>query len=142
MAKDFKVSGVSQSDLVTSIYHEQLRIYGVQFHPEVDLTPNGKQMISNFLFEISKLSPNFTMAGRKEECIKYIRDKVGNNKVLVSTFSFLSVLNYILGVAGTFLDFNFSNFPQNFLIFFFKYLYIFRIFLLNFNKLLDFRKKN
>jgi hypothetical protein len=26
------------------------------------------------------------MAGRKEECIKYIRDKVGNNKVLVSNF--------------------------------------------------------
>jgi GMP synthase (glutamine-hydrolysing) len=86
VAKDFKVSGVSQSDLITSIYHEQFRVYGVQFHPEVDLTPNGKQMLSNFLFEISKLSPNFTMAGRKEECIKYIRDKVGNNKVLVSNF--------------------------------------------------------
>ncbi|EDV31028.2 uncharacterized protein Dana_GF15152 [Drosophila ananassae] len=78
-----KVGGWSTNRIVTAIYNEVLRIYGVQFHPEVDLTINGKQMLSNFLYEICELTPNFTMGSRKEECIRYIREKVGSNKVLL-----------------------------------------------------------
>lgn len=80
----FKVCATSSSDLIAGIYNEQARIYGVQFHPEVDLTVQGKKMFANFLFEIARLTPTYTMASRKEECIRYIREKVGNNKVLVS----------------------------------------------------------
>jgi len=68
---------------VAGIYNEQARIYGVQFHPEVDLTEQGKKMLANFLFEIVRLQPSFTILNRKEECIKYIREKVGSNKVLL-----------------------------------------------------------
>ncbi|XP_032591943.1 GMP synthase [glutamine-hydrolyzing] [Drosophila grimshawi] len=78
-----KVGGRSSNRIVTAIYNEVLRIYGVQFHPEVDLTINGKQILSNFLYEICELTANFTMGSRKEECIRYIREKVGNNKVLL-----------------------------------------------------------
>ncbi|XP_058980582.1 GMP synthase [glutamine-hydrolyzing] isoform X2 [Musca domestica] len=78
-----KVGGRSSSNIVTAIYNDLLKIYGVQFHPEVDLTVCGKQIFTNFLFEICGLTPNFTMGSRKEECIKYIKEKVGNNKVLV-----------------------------------------------------------
>ncbi|ALC40112.1 bur [Drosophila busckii] len=78
-----KVGGWSTNRIVTAIYNDVLRIYGVQFHPEVDLTINGKQILSNFLYEICELTPNFTMGSRKEECIRYIRNKVGNNKVLL-----------------------------------------------------------
>lgn len=80
----FKTSAMSSNDIVAGIYNEQLRIYGVQFHPEVDLTQNGKAMLSNFLFEIARVRPNYTMQNRKEECIKYVREKVGSSKVLVS----------------------------------------------------------
>jgi GMP synthase (glutamine-hydrolysing) len=60
------------------------KLYGVQFHPEVDLTENGKAMFSNFLFKVAKLSPNYTMADRKEIAIKQIQKAAGeNNKVLV-----------------------------------------------------------
>jgi GMP synthase (glutamine-hydrolysing) len=79
----FKICATSSSDIVAGIYNEQARIYGVQFHPEVDLTLQGKKMMANFLFEIARITPNFTMASRKEECIRYIREKVGSNKVLV-----------------------------------------------------------
>jgi len=84
VGENLKIGGWSTNRIVTAIYNEVLRIYGVQFHPEVDLTINGKQMLSNFLYEICELTPNFTMGSRKEECIRYIREKVGNNKVLVS----------------------------------------------------------
>lgn len=89
----FKICATSSSDIVAGIYNEQLRIYGVQFHPEVDLTVQGKKMLANFLFEIARLTPSYTMASRKEECVSYIREKVGNNKVLVS-----AALNYSLGI--------------------------------------------
>lgn len=79
----FKVSARSSTNIIAGIYNEQARIYGVQFHPEVDLTTNGQKMLSNFLFEIARLTPSFTMANRKEECIRYIRETVGNSKVLV-----------------------------------------------------------
>lgn len=90
----FKICANSSSDIIAGIYNEQARIYAVQFHPEVDLTLQGKKIFANFLFEISRLSPSYTMASRKEECIRYIRDKVGNNKVLVSLFIYLSVAVY------------------------------------------------
>ena len=67
-----------------AIANEKLRLYGMQFHPEVDLTTNGKQMLKNFLIDISGLSGTFTMASREIECIEYVRKAVGNNKVLVS----------------------------------------------------------
>ncbi|XP_063829356.1 GMP synthase [glutamine-hydrolyzing] [Ostrinia nubilalis] len=80
----FRVGAQSSNHLIAAIYNEQMRLYGVQFHPEVDLTPKGKQMLSNFLFDIAGLSRTFTLRSRREACIQYIRDTVGeNNKVLV-----------------------------------------------------------
>ncbi|XP_059057714.1 GMP synthase [glutamine-hydrolyzing] isoform X2 [Achroia grisella] len=75
--------GAQSSNLIAAIYNEQMRLYGVQFHPEVDLTPKGKQMLSNFLFDIAGLSRSFTLRSRRDACIQYIRDTVGENKVLV-----------------------------------------------------------
>lgn len=82
-----KVAAVSDNKIVAAIYNEPLRIYGVQFHPEVDLTVNGKQMLANFCMLICELKPSFTMSSRKEECIRYIREKVGQQKVLVSSMN-------------------------------------------------------
>lgn len=79
------VAAYSENKIVAAIYNEALKIYGVQFHPEVDLTTNGKQMLSNFLIDICGATPSFTMSCRKEGCIKYIRDKVGDKKVIVSS---------------------------------------------------------
>jgi GMP synthase (glutamine-hydrolysing) len=63
---------------------ERRRLYGVQFHPEVDLTENGQQMLQNFLRDVAKCSCNYTMKCRETACIEYIRNTVGNHKVLVS----------------------------------------------------------
>jgi GMP synthase (glutamine-hydrolysing) len=51
--------------------------------PQVDLTSNGKMMLKNFLFDISGCTGNYTMKGREMECLKYIKETVGSNKVLV-----------------------------------------------------------
>ena len=40
-------------------------------------------MIKNFLFDISGCTGNYTMQGRELECLKYVKETVGSNKVLV-----------------------------------------------------------
>lgn len=44
-----KVTARSDDDEVMAVEHCKNRVYGVQFHPESILTPNGKQMLMNFL---------------------------------------------------------------------------------------------
>ncbi|XP_041479514.1 GMP synthase [glutamine-hydrolyzing]-like [Lytechinus variegatus] len=82
VAKGFVVAAKS-GNIVASIANEKKRLYGVQFHPEVDLSENGKQMLRNFLFEVSSCSGSYTMMSREESCVQEIRKRVGNNKVLV-----------------------------------------------------------
>lgn len=79
-----KVSATSKNtSIVAGVFNEEDKVYGVQFHPEVDLTPNGKQMLSNFLFDVCGLSKVFSIKNRKEDCVKYIQESVGNKKVLL-----------------------------------------------------------
>lgn len=82
IADNFR-SIAQSSTACAGIYNEKLHLYGVQFHPEVDLTVNGKTMLKNFLFDICGLTGNFTIQSRELECIKYIKETVGNNKVLL-----------------------------------------------------------
>lgn len=44
-------------------------------------------MLKSFLFNVSGLTGSFTLADRESECIKYIKNTVGNKKVLVSNHS-------------------------------------------------------
>ena len=78
----FKVVATS-SGLVAAIANDKLRLYGLQFHPEVDLTENGKKMMENFLFGICGLTESFTLEKREQQCIKEMKETVGSNKVLM-----------------------------------------------------------
>ncbi|XP_039279535.1 GMP synthase [glutamine-hydrolyzing]-like [Nilaparvata lugens] len=82
VAETFRVIAQS-NNFIAGIANDKMRLYGLQFHPEVDLTKNGKSMLSSFLFDVAGLTANFTMQSREAECIKYIKDTVGTNKVLM-----------------------------------------------------------
>lgn len=83
VAVDFKPIALS-GPIIAAIANDQRKIYGVQFHPEVDLTTNGKQILKNFLYEVAQLPGDFTMKSREQECIDAIRSTVGpTDKVLV-----------------------------------------------------------
>jgi len=58
-------------------------LYGLQFHPEVDLTIEGKKIFKNFLYNIAGLSGNYTLLDRENQSIQLIRDIVRDKKVLV-----------------------------------------------------------
>jgi GMP synthase (glutamine-hydrolysing) len=58
------------------------RIYGVQFHPEVIHTPDGKKILGNFLFNVCGLASTWTPAKFVEQAVETIKSKVGNGRVL------------------------------------------------------------
>ena len=43
------MTAVTAEDEVMAVRHRRYPIYGLQFHPESILTPNGKQMLKNFI---------------------------------------------------------------------------------------------
>ena len=47
-----KVTAVTEDGTVMAVQHKEYPIYGVQFHPESILTPDGKQILKNFLSDI------------------------------------------------------------------------------------------
>ncbi len=49
MPKELMVTAVSDDDEIMAVMHKDYPIYGVQFHPESVLTPDGSAMIRNFL---------------------------------------------------------------------------------------------
>ncbi|MBX5481526.1 MAG: glutamine-hydrolyzing GMP synthase [Myxococcaceae bacterium] len=57
--------------------HDSRPIFGVQFHPEVVHTPQGKEMLRAFLFDACRVSGTWTMKGFAEETIAAIRRQVG-----------------------------------------------------------------
>merc|ERR1712048_686455 len=74
---------VAQSGCICAgIACDEKKLYGVQFHPEVDLSVNGMGMLRNFLFGICGLKGLFTPASREEKCVQHIREKIGKSMVL------------------------------------------------------------
>ncbi len=67
-----------------AIADEQRGFYGVQFHPEVNHTENGGQMIRNFLYEVCGAKGDWTMGDYKRTAIASIREKVGDGRVLLA----------------------------------------------------------
>ncbi len=57
-------------------------IYGLQFHPEVVHTEHGSQILANFLFNVCRCSPTWTMRSFIEESVEAIRNRVGEKKVI------------------------------------------------------------
>ncbi|CAJ0585836.1 unnamed protein product, partial [Mesorhabditis spiculigera] len=83
VAAGFKVVAKSGQH-VAGLADEGRKLYGVQFHPEVDLTLHGHEMFKNFLYEICKCHGGYTMQNREEMCISEIKQTVGAvDKVLV-----------------------------------------------------------
>jgi GMP synthase (glutamine-hydrolysing) len=66
-----------------AIGSDRLRRYGLQFHPEVDDTVHGDEMIANFIFAICGCRPSWTMDRYLEEQVERVREQVGDRSVFL-----------------------------------------------------------
>ena len=80
----FQLTAYSASCPNVAIADDAHRFYGVQFHPEVNHTEHGTQMIRNFLYEVCKAHGDWTMVDYKNMAIRRIRERVGSGKVLLA----------------------------------------------------------
>ncbi|WP_091506048.1 glutamine-hydrolyzing GMP synthase [Flexibacter flexilis] len=57
--------------------------FGIQFHPEVTHSTEGKTLIQNFVYDICGCSPNWTPASFVESTVAELREKLGTDKVIL-----------------------------------------------------------
>ena len=66
---------------IAGIANDEKKIYGIQFHPEVNHTQNGTKIISNFL-DICGCKRDWNMSSFVEESVKQLKEKIGDKKAL------------------------------------------------------------
>tara|TARA_A100000164_G_scaffold325222_1_gene310170 strand:- start:204 stop:1760 length:1557 start_codon:yes stop_codon:yes gene_type:complete len=82
LPKGFKSIASSQNSKYAIIANERLKYYGVQFHPEVSHTQNGKVLINNFIYNICKVKKNWNPKNQKKLFINNIKNTVKNDNVI------------------------------------------------------------
>ena len=83
LPENFKVIASNESTPIAAIADEERKFYGVQFHPEVTHTHQGKAIIKRFVLDISRAKPEWNMPDYIDTAVKHIREKVGNDEVLL-----------------------------------------------------------
>ena len=81
--KGFKVIAKTDNCPCGAIENPDMKLYGVQFHPEVEHTENGTRLIHNFLYNICGAVGDYTMDDYIERQVAEIREKVGNDRVIL-----------------------------------------------------------
>ena len=79
LGKDFQTLASTETCPYAAIRHKKKKFYGVQFHPEVAHTPEGSQILGNFLYDICGCSGDWKMSDFVTEAVNQIRNKVGSD---------------------------------------------------------------
>lgn len=83
----FCITGRTANTRAAVIENIDRHFYGVQFHPEVIHTKEGKKILGNFLFKLAGLSPDWSMSSFIEGKVEEIRRTVGNRGKVVCGLS-------------------------------------------------------
>jgi GMP synthase (glutamine-hydrolysing) len=72
----------SQNAPHAAFRHRDRPIYGVQFHPEVTHSVDGREILRNFVLRVCAAAPTWTMEGFVDTWVPRIRERVGLRRVL------------------------------------------------------------
>lgn len=78
----FVITGSTANTQAAAIENRGRRFYGVQFHPEVIHTKEGRKILANFLFNLAGLEADWNMSSFIERKVTEIRESVGKRKVI------------------------------------------------------------
>src|SRR5690242_7092461 len=83
---DFTISASTHNIPVAAFYSKQIKnpIFGLQFHPEVYHSTEGKKIIKNFLVNICNCSQDWTPAHFINDTVAEIKEKIGDKKVIMA----------------------------------------------------------
>lgn len=83
LPKGFRVTASTLNTEAAAAEDVKRGLYGLQFHPEVVHTPEGKKMIENFLFRVCRCAQTWTMNAFVRDALAEIRKTVGDRKVIL-----------------------------------------------------------
>ena len=83
----FVATATSPSTPFAAVRHATMPLHGVQFHPEVTHTPQGTQILANFLFDVCGLAGDWTMGSYVDEAVAAIRAQVGPKESVICGLS-------------------------------------------------------
>ena len=78
----FRAIAHSANSPVAAIKSEEIKAFGVQFHPEVVHTPLGKEILKNFLFRLCQCAADWTMESFVTRTVRSLKEEVGEGRVL------------------------------------------------------------
>ncbi|MBP7231370.1 MAG: glutamine-hydrolyzing GMP synthase [Syntrophaceae bacterium] len=79
----FSITASTDNTEVAATEDLHRKFYGLQFHPEVVHTEEGKKMLANFLFEICRCRKSWSMKSFVNQAVEDIRRQVGQDKVIL-----------------------------------------------------------
>jgi len=79
----FTITASTENTKIAAAENHTKKLYGLQFHPEVAHTPEGKKVLSNFLFRICDCKKTWTMKSFVGKAVGEIRKEVGDKKVIL-----------------------------------------------------------
>ncbi|MES2887528.1 MAG: glutamine-hydrolyzing GMP synthase [Pseudomonadota bacterium] len=79
----FKLMASTPSCPIAGIADESRGYYGVQFHPEVTHTVQGRALLERFVLDIAKAKADWVMGDYVEEAVARIREQVGDEEVIL-----------------------------------------------------------
>ena len=82
MPEGFENIGHTDNCQIAAMQNTSKNFYGIQFHPEVNHTVNGTEIIKNFLYNVCKCSGDWKMNSFAEEKIKELKEKIGDRKAV------------------------------------------------------------
>lgn len=84
LPEGFRAVGHSEKCPYGAIENAEKKFYGTQFHPEVNHTEQGFDMLGNFLYKVCGCKGDWTMEEYAQTAIREIREKVGGGKALLA----------------------------------------------------------
>lgn len=83
LPEGFEVTAVTEDCPAAAVECASRRLYGVQFHPEVERTRGGRKIIRNFLYKVCGAKGDYTMDAYIENEVRKIREQVGEGEVVL-----------------------------------------------------------
>ena len=82
LPSNYKIIAKTDHCPIAAFANDEEKIYGFQYHPEVVHTPEGTQMLQNFLYEICGCKGDWVMSNFVENTVQALREQIGDRKVL------------------------------------------------------------
>lgn len=87
LPSEFEILAHTANTPTAAVRHRRLKIYGVQFHPEVAHTLRGLDILRNFAYKVCGCKPTWTMKSFVEEAVEAIRRTVPPNERVLCALS-------------------------------------------------------